>query len=234
VKLDCASCPVRETAACSSLSEQERTALARAGRTRLLKRGETLFAAGDDNDACATLIEGALKIAGTDEDGTEHILALIHPAGFVGELFQPFAHHDVVALTESRLCVFARSEMEDALRRHPALAQALLRRSQEDLHESRKLMALSTRRGASEKVAALLVELAQAASQSSCHPAVSFDLPLTRGEIAALLGLTIETVSRSLTALEDDGLIRRKGARGNALADPARLEEKAGAAPQTT
>jgi CRP/FNR family transcriptional regulator len=228
VSLECATCPVRERAACASLSEAERTALARAGRTRTLKRGETLFVAGDDNDACATLIEGALKVAGSDEDGTEHILALIHPAGFIGELFQPFAHHDVVALTDSRLCVFARSEMEDALKRHPALAQALLRRSQEDLHESRKLMALTARRGASDKIAALIVELAQAASHSACHPATHFELPLTRGEMAALLGLTIETVSRSLTSLEDDGLIRRNGARGIDLVDPARLEERAG------
>jgi CRP/FNR family transcriptional regulator len=229
VSLECATCPVRERAACAALTEAERDALARAGRTRTLKRGETLFVAGDDNDACATLIEGALKVAATDEDGTEHILALIHPAGFIGELFQPFAHHDVVALTDSRLCVFARSEMEDALKRHPALAQALLRRSQEDLHESRKLMALTARRVASDKIAALILELAQAASHSSCHPAGSFDLPLTRGEIAALLGLTIETVSRSLTALEDEGLIRRNGARGIDLVDPARLEQRAGA-----
>jgi CRP/FNR family transcriptional regulator len=229
MKLECAACPVRDRAACASLSEGERAALARGGRTRILKRGEMLFAAGDDNQACATLIEGALKVASTDEDGTEHILALIHPAGFVGELFQPFAYHDVVALADSRLCVFARSEMEDALRRHPALSEALLRRSQEDLHQSRKWMALSARRGASDKIAALILELAQAASHSPCHAAGSFELPLTRGEIAALLGLTIETVSRSLTALEDDGLIRRNGARGIDLIDPARLEEKAGA-----
>lgn len=229
MSLDCAHCPVRERAACAALSDPERAVLAKAGRTRTLKRGETLFAAGDDNQACATLIEGALKVAATDEDGTEHILALVHPAGFVGELFSPFAHHDVVALTDSRLCVFARAEIEEALARHPALAQALLRRSQDDLHESRKLMALTARRGASEKLAALLYELAQAASHSPCHAAQSFELPLTRGEIAALLGLTIETVSRSLTLLEDEGLLRRNGARGIDLPDPARLEARAGA-----
>ena len=55
-------------------------------------------------------------------------------------------------------------------------------------------------------------------------PAAAFDLPLTRGEIAALLGLTIETVSRQLTALERDGVIRRNGARGIELVDAARLE----------
>ena len=221
--LDCSSCPVRDRAACSVLTMDERDALARAGRARKLRRGELLFAAGDDNAACATLLKGALKVASIDEQGTERILAVVHPAGFVGELFAPFAHHDVVALTDSELCVFPKSEIARAVDTHPRLAQALLRRSQEDLLQSRELLALSGRRSAAAKVAGLLLALAAAASDSSCHAARTFDLPLTRGEIAGMLGLTIETVSRALTRFERDGVIRRKGARGIELVDPARL-----------
>lgn len=221
--LDCSSCPVRGRAACSVLSDSEREDLARAGRVRKLQRGELLFAAGDENTACATLLRGALKVAAVDEQGTERILALVHPAGFIGELFAPFAHHDVVALTDSELCVFPRSEMGRAVDLHPRLAQALLRRTEEDLLQSRELLALSGKRGAASKVAGLLLGLAGAASDSSCHPAGEFELPLTRGEIAGMLGVTIETVSRSLTRFEHEGLIRRKGARGIELIDPARL-----------
>ena len=205
------------------LSVEERDELARSGRSRKLKRGETLFAAGDDSTACATLIKGALKVTSIDESGTERILALIHPAGFVGELFAPFAHHDVVALADSELCVFPRSEMGRAVDLHPKLAQALLRRTQEDLLQSRELLALSGRRSAAGKVAGFLIGLAEAASDSSCHAAREFELPLTRGEIAGMLGLTIETVSRAITRLERDGIIRRRGARGIELVDPARL-----------
>lgn len=221
--LACAGCPVRDRAACSVLSEAERDALVRAGRTRRLKRGELLFAAGDEDTACATLIRGALKVSSIDHDGTERILALIHPAGFVGELFAPFAHYDVTALTDSELCVFARKDMSRAVGEHPALAQALLRRSQEDLHQSRQLLALSGRRSALEKVGALILSLAQAASDSPCHPARKLELPLTRGEMAGMLGLTIETVSRAFTRLEDDGVIERVGARGIEVLDPTRL-----------
>ena len=221
--LNCNACPVRHRAACSVLSEGEREALAKSGRGRKLKRGELLFAAGDENAACATLLKGALKVTSVDESGTERILALVHPAGFIGELFAPFAHHDVVALTDSELCVFPRSEMGRAVDLHPQLAQALLRRSQEDLLQSRELLALSGRRSASAKVAGMLLGLAEAASDSSCHAAREFELPLTRGEIAGMLGLTIETVSRALTRLARDGVIRRKGARGIELVDPARL-----------
>jgi CRP/FNR family transcriptional regulator len=221
--LDCSNCPVRDRAACSVLTIDERDAMARAGRGRRLKRGELLFAAGDENVACATLIKGALKVTSIDEQGTERILAVIHPAGFIGELFAPFAHHDVVALTDSELCVFPRSEMGRAVDKHPRLAQALLRRAQEELLQSRELLALSGRRSAPAKVAGLLLALAEAASDSSCHATREFDLPLTRGEVAGMLGLTIETVSRALTRFERDAVIRRKGARGIELLDPARL-----------
>jgi CRP/FNR family transcriptional regulator len=76
--LACASCPVRDSAACAVLSEAERDALAAAGRTRVLKRGEMLFAAGDDEAACATLVSGALKVSAIDREGTEQILSLVH------------------------------------------------------------------------------------------------------------------------------------------------------------
>lgn len=223
--LSCAECPVRNRAACAVLDENERDELARVGNTRVLKRGEMLFAAGDEDAACATLVSGALKVCSVDEDGTERILALVHPAGFVGEMFAPFARHDVVALGESKLCVFARQDLAGALNRHPKLTRALLRRTQEDLHQSRNLLALSGKRSASDRLGALILGLAEAASESPCHPAKEFELPLTRGEMAGMLGMTIETVSRTLTRFERDGAIRRKGARGIEIIDPALLGE---------
>ncbi len=225
MSLACETCPVRDRAACAVLQPEERSTLSRSGRHRTLARGETLFAAGDKMDLCATLVSGALKITSFDADGNEHILALIHPSGFIGEFFQPFADYDVVALSDSKLCTFADSEMEAAIESYPALARALLRRAQEDLHTSRAMQALTTKASGRARVAALLLGFAQAASNSPCHPADRFELPLTRGEMAGMLGLTIETVSRQLTALEKAGAIRREGKRGIALVDPALLSQ---------
>lgn len=212
--LACDSCPVRDRAACSALDGNERIQLARIGRHRSVRRGETVMAAGDDNIACATLISGALKIASYDNEGNEHILSLVHPAGFVGEMFAPVAQHYVVALADSRLCVFSRKEYEAAVQEFPALAGALLRRSAADLFETRSLIELMGRRSAETRVAGLLHAFSKAASDSPCHSAANFELPLTRGEMAGLLGLTIETVSRQLSRLEKLGVIKRHGARG--------------------
>ena len=232
MNLACAECPVRDSAACSVLSSEERDALAAAGRTRQLERGELLFAAGDEDAACATLVSGALKICATDVDGNEQILALVHPAGFIGELFAPFAHHDVVALTQSKLCTFAKKDLNRAIDTYPALAKALLRRSQEDLHATRSLLELTGNATAEARLSALVYDFAQAASQSPCHPEQVFDLPLSRGEMANMLGLTIETVSRKFGDLEKAGVIKRTGKRGIELLDPAHLQALSGRIPE--
>lgn len=174
-------------------------------------------------DVCATLTSGALKITRFDEHGKEAILALVHPSGFVGELFRPFADYDVIALSDSRLCVFPESDYLRAIERYPALARALLHRAQQDLQQSRAMQALAMTGSGQARVAALILAFAQSASDSPCHPAGHFDLPLSRQEMADMLGLTIETISRQLTALEKSGAIQRIGKRGIAILDPARL-----------
>ena len=116
------------------------------------------------------------------------------------------------------------ANFERALDTYPALARALLRRTQEDLHAARDLLALSGTGSATQRVGKALLATAMAASDSPCHPAAAFDLPLSRGELANMLGLTIETVSRSLTRLERNGAIRRMGKRGIELVDPALLD----------
>lgn len=197
-RLGCDTCPVRDRAACSALSEAERDELAAIGRHRHLKAGETLFHACEDSDQCATLISGALKIRSSDAEGVERVLSLIHPAGFVGELFAPVARHDVVALSDSEVCLFPASRYEAVVERFPALGRALLRRSSEDLFAAHALIDLMGRRSSLQKVAAFLKAMADAASHSPCHPAERFDLPMSRSDMAGMLGLTIETVSRQL------------------------------------
>jgi CRP/FNR family transcriptional regulator len=223
----CADCPVRDHAVCSALDEKELAELARIGQHRSYGRGETIFAAGDDSIACATLISGAAKLSKIDADGVERILALIHPAGFLGQLFAGTTSHEVTALTDSRLCVFPRAGFERLMADHPALTRSILERTLAELDASRALTDLIGRREAKARVAGLLLSLARAAAPSPCGMAQEFELPLTREEIASLLGTTIETVSRRLTELEREGAIERKGVRGLAIRDPATLTRAA-------
>lgn len=220
----CDQCPVADRAACSSLSETDRAELARIGRRVKFARGETIFAAGDDSHICGTLVTGAAKLSAIDEGGTERVVALVHPAGLLGQLFAPSQTHHLTALTASEACLFPRATFEKLVAEHPELARRLLGDALRELEESRALIGLISRRQADARLAALLLGFAKAASPAPCHDAVSFDLPLTRGEIAQLLGLTIETVSRNLVALEKAGVIRREGLHGLTILDRPALE----------
>lgn len=226
--LRCDVCAVRDHAACAALDPVERRELAKLGHQRRLKRGESLASAGDPSELSATLTKGVLKVSTFDEDGAEHIVSLIHPAGFAGELFSPTVSHDVIALTDCELCVFPRNEYERALELFPSLSRAMLRRSSEALDQSRSFLAVVTRRSAAQRVAGFLLALSRAANDRACNAAPQFDLVLTRGEIASLLGLTIETVSRQLTKMERVGAIRKEGLRRVKILDAPHLEQLAG------
>ncbi len=221
--LSCETCPLKDRAACKVLKQEERAQLSKIGHHLTVKRGETVFSAGDNNDISATLTSGALKISSFDSDGNEHILSLVHPAGFVGELFAPSAHHHIIALTDSQLCIFDRKRYEEAIERFPALAIALLQRTSDELHQSRNLIELIGQ-SASASISGLLLEFARAASHSPCHIADYFELPLSRGDIANLLGVKIETVSRIIRKFDRDGIIKLEGNRGVKICDQIALE----------
>jgi CRP/FNR family transcriptional regulator len=82
-------------------------------------------------------------------------------------------------------------------------------------------MLLLGRKNAQEKVASLLVELARRIGADQARPA--FRLPISRQEMADHLGLTIETVSRTMTRLKEDGLIALPTPQDIILLHPADL-----------
>jgi CRP/FNR family transcriptional regulator len=84
------------------------------------------------------------------------------------------------------------------------------------------------RKTAGEKVASFLLLIARNIDPAADGGATSFDLPLTRADIADFLGLTIETVSRQLTKLRTEGVIRIENNRHVAVDDITRLEARSG------
>lgn len=226
--ISCDLCPVADRAVCAVLDEAERTRLVQLGRHRTFARGDTIIAAGAAATTFGTLVSGAVKLSAIDRDGSERIVALVHPAGTLGQLFGGTDRLTVTALTSCEVCLFPRAQFEGIAGEQPALAARLLKDTLRELDESRALLDLIGGRDARARVAGFLLALARAASTHGCHDAAQFDLPLTRGEMAQLLGTTIETVSRTLTALERDGAIRREGTRRIAVTDRPRLVEAVG------
>lgn len=171
---------------------------------------------------CATLVSGALKVARDLPDGRQHIVGLLFPGDLVGNPFAARADETIVVLADAELCVYPRAPLAALLDSHPPAVHVLLRAALGALTEARRWMLTLGRRSAGERVAGLLLDMAARGGGER------FDLPLSRGGMAEALGLTIETVSRQMTALKAAGIIALPSGRGVELLDRERLRQRAG------
>lgn len=230
----CSECAVRDQALCGSLSNMELVALNSLSQRRRVSAGETVMWAGDENLNCANIVSGVLKMVASTTDGREQIVGLLHAADFVGAPYAEQIDFTTTALTDAVLCVFPRKPFERVLKDHPQLEQLLLQRTLKALNDARNRMLTLARRSAGEKVAGLLLDMADRAGSSGCRagPAgpLTFDLSLSRGQMADVLGLTIETVSRQLTKLKGASVISLPGGRAITIGDRDALEARAEAA----
>jgi CRP/FNR family transcriptional regulator, anaerobic regulatory protein len=225
----CRQCGVRDTALCGALADDALAPLAACGVQRSLARGEMLVRAGDTTAICANIQRGLMKISHINPAGQEVIVGLAWPGDFVGT---PFGHaqpalHDVVALTPVTLCQFPQARIERTMVAHPAMERELLNRTMAELGAVRTRLSRLARATALARVAGFVLETAQRCAPDDGETVTAIDLPLSRGDIADLLGLTIETVSRQMTRLKTAGVIGLPGGRRVVIHDPDALAEAA-------
>ena len=229
----CDSCMVRNTAICAALHKDEISALNAIGRRRRLAAGESLVWEGEQSVLVANVIEGMLKLSTGTEDGREQIVGVVYPSDFIGRPFGSTSGHGVTALTEAKVCVFSRRDFDAFAREHPALEHKLLQRTLAELDRTRRWMLLLGRKSASEKLATFLLEMSERLVEPGCatpelQVAHRFVLPFSRQQIADVLGLTIETVSRQFTRLKGDGVIDLPSRREVVILDRETLAAEAG------
>lgn len=209
--MSCDTCLVRNRAICAVLDGPELQALNRIGRTKTISAGQALMWEGDDSLMVANVIDGVLKLSTGMGDGREQIVGIVYPADFIGRPFGAQSQHTVTAMTDARVCTFTRGDFDAFARQHPELEHKLLQRTLTELDRARHWMLLLGRKSAPEKVATFLLEMSERLVDRTCAPAggpmEQFTLPFGRQQIADILGLTIETVSRQLTKLRNDGYI---------------------------
>lgn len=229
----CDTCVVRNRAICAALDADEIEALNAIGRRRTLAPGESLIWEGEDSVLVANVIDGVLKLSTGTEDGREQIVGVVYPSDFIGRPFGGTTGHGVTALTESRVCVFSRRDFDGFAREHPALEHKLLQRTLSELDRTRRWMLLLGRKSASEKVASFLLEMAERLTGTTCETmgeavTTRVTLPFSRQQIADVLGLTIETVSRQFTRLKAEGMIDLPSRREVVILDHVALMAEAG------
>lgn len=225
----CSTCPVREHAMCSALDDNGREQLGRMGRRVALPRGQRLMWEGDQSLVVANVIKGTMKLSISTMDGREQIVGVVYPADFIGRPFGATSHHNVTALTDANVCMFPRADFDRFASGYPSLEHDILHRTLDELDRARLWMLLLGRKSAREKVATFLLDMSRRAGEGG-EPADAFDLPLNRQQIADILGTTIETVSRQLTRMKQDGVIALPSRAAVHIHDRAALKDMAEAA----
>jgi len=227
----CGDCPIRHRAVCARCEADELTRLDTIKYYRSFEAGQTIIWSGDKMDFVGSVVSGIATLTQTMEDGRTQMVGLLLPSDFVGRPGRDGAAYDVVATTDIVMCCFRKKPFEQMMAETPHIAQRLLQMTLDELDAAREWMLVLGRKTAREKIASLLSIIARRdASLSDGGPPAQmvFDLPLTREAMADYLGLTLETVSRQMSALKKDEVIFLEGKRHVTIPDMGRLMEEAG------
>lgn len=222
----CSRCKLSELCVAFGLTRTEleliddRMILAR----RKLAQGETLFRAGDRFDSLYAVWTGFFKTIVSSSLGREQVTGFQMAGDLLGFDGMDTGRHEVdaIALEDAQVCQIPFAEMEALGREVPSLQRQFQKIMSREVGRQSRMMLLLGTMYAEERVASFLLDLAHRL-QARGFSASSLVLRMSREEIGSFLGLTLETVSRTLTKFQTNGLlvVQQKQIQ---IADPAGLQ----------
>lgn len=174
------------------------------GQVLRLPRDAEIYPEGSPARNVYKLISGVLRTTKLLGDGRRQIGAFVLPGEWVG--FDGNAHHyfGLETVTEASLLVIPRRELLARARTEPAIADLVAELLTRSLTSAEERILLLGRKTARERVASFLLDLHR---RLDVPPRKPLHVPMSRQDIADYLGLTIETVSRTLSELKRSGVI---------------------------
>jgi CRP/FNR family transcriptional regulator, nitrogen fixation regulation protein len=172
------------------------------GSTRCLAKDETVFAEGDRAAFFYKVISGAVRTSKLLSDGRRQIDAFHLPGDIFGIESGEEHRFTAEALGPATVVAYRRCGLEVLASTDAAFSRQIVAAMMRSLERAQEHMLLLGRKSAMEKIATFLLDMANRFAGTD-----HVDLPMSRTDIADHLGLTIETVSRSLTQLERQGVI---------------------------
>jgi CRP-like cAMP-binding protein len=215
-----ASAPIGAGATQSPAEESELGILDAVGSVVLLKRDATLFYEGDAADCYYKLVSGAARSCKLLPDGRRHITDFFLAGDFIG--FHALDTHGCTAeaVNDAALVRYERRVVDALVARSPRVGKSLLARVCTELSEARSRMLMLGRMNAQERLASFLLGMAARNRSETCD---TIPLPMTRGDIGDYLGLTTETVCRTLAQLRKAGMIAAPSSHELRLLQPRAL-----------
>jgi len=196
-------------------------------RTRL-RKGDTLYRAGEAFTALYAIRIGSLKTTVLAEDGREQVSGYHMLGDIIGLDGIGSGTHgcQATALEDTEICALPFERLEDIARAVPPLQHNLHRVLSKEISRDQGVMLLLGSMRAEERLAMFLLSLAERYKRRG-YSSTEFVLRMTREEIGSFLGLKLETVSRLFSRFQDEGLIQVQG-RAVKLLDPTALKQVVG------
>lgn len=195
--------------------------------TVALEPGQTLIRQGDPVREVCNITSGSARVSRLLDNGRRQITAFLFAGDFIGIESGDTHAASVEALEPTTVCRFRKPAFHALMAECPELEAALLARAGDELAAAREQLVLLGAKTAGARVASFLRSL-PGADPMRPAPGGVVRLPMTRGEIADHLGLTLETVSRSLSQLKRTGVIRQVSLTELRIEQPEALARLAG------
>jgi CRP/FNR family transcriptional regulator len=209
-KVQCSTCNMREICLPVGLTrdELERIDHRLVASRRKVARGETLFRSGDRFDSLFAVWTGFFKTFVSTKQGREQVTGFQMAGELIGLGGIDSGRHEVdaLALEDSQVCVIPVAELEALGREVPALQTQFHKMMSREIATDHQIMLLLGSMHAEERVAAFLLNLMHRL-QARGFSASSVLLRMSREEIGSFLGLQLETVSRTLSKFQANGLL---------------------------
>lgn len=205
----CSRCSLRELClpmglARADLDELDRLVSVR----RRVPQGSKLLRAGAHFDALFAVRSGFMKSTVLDEEGREQVVGF-HMAGEIVGLdgIDGGRHRiDVAALEDTEACVIPYQDFAAIAGRFPELQAQLARIMSREIARDHQVMLLLGSFNATERVSTFLLNLSERYAVRGYSPE-QFVLRMTRADIGSYVGVTFETVSRTLSHLQGQGVV---------------------------
>ncbi len=208
----CDACAVRGLAMCSALDPECVDRLTSIATRVHLSPKQILFIEDEVAEYHHTIVKGVVSVSKSMSDGRRQIVGFLFPADFVGVASEEVYCCTAQAVTSVELCRFSRRSFEGLAEAFPELEHRLLHAVSSELIEAQHHMLILGRQTAEERLASFLLHLSDRAPKRG-EPDNPVLLPMSRSDIGDYLGLSLETVSRTMTTLRDQGLIELINAR---------------------
>ncbi|WP_246659271.1 helix-turn-helix domain-containing protein [Rhizobium sp. FY34] len=184
--------------------------------------GEGLFWQGDRAQHIFEISEGVLRIFKIIGDGRRVITGFLYAGDMVGLSLKDVYIYSAEAVTPVKVRRVTKKNFRDALENSPELRPQLFALMCDEMAAAQDQMVLLSRKSAEERVCSFLLLIAKR-MHGDQQIGRSVQLPMSRQDMADYLGLTIETVSRTITKLVTRGVISPNGRHAFDIAKPGKL-----------